>query len=114
MMLTDHTLIEYKIGRIFEQELKLTVPSPDADLFAINGLDSLSFIELLMQLEVAYGIRIRLHELDLADFRSIERIADFIGRRLGITQAESQYWYDEPASPQPEPQHLYIETKCPA
>ncbi len=96
-MTTDRTAVEYRIARIFEQELNLKVSSNDADLFEVGGLDSLSFVELLLQLERAYGIKPRLQELDLADFRSIGRIADFVRRRLdtGKAQATAQYMYTE-------------------
>lgn len=101
-MMTDRSSVEEKIGGIFEQRLNLTVPSSSVDLFESGGLDSLSFVELLLQLELEYGLKIPLQDIELADFRSIERIADFIKQRLDARNAR------------PEPQYTLSEVKCPA
>jgi acyl carrier protein len=85
----DRTLLEQNIGDIFEQKLHLKVPSADTDLFDSGSLDSLSFVELLLQVELEYGIRIPLQDLELSEFRSIRRIAGFIKQRLDANPRQS-------------------------
>jgi acyl carrier protein len=85
----DRTLLERNIADIFEQKLHLTVPSADTDLFESSGFDSLSFVELLLQVELEYGIRIPLQDLELTEFRSIGRIAGFIKQRLDANSRQS-------------------------
>jgi methoxymalonate biosynthesis acyl carrier protein len=96
----DRTLLERNIADIFEQQLHLTVPSADTDLFESGSLDSLSFVELLLQVELEYGIRIPLQDLELTQFRSIGRIADFIRERLD-------------ANAKPAQQYGVVQEKCP-
>lgn len=110
----DLVSIERKIGEIFERELNLTVPSPATDLFESGGLDSLSFVDLLLQIERAFGLRIQLQDLELVHFRSIGRIAAFIRGRLQAAamtpQPALESIFDEP----PGAARIYGEVKCPA
>jgi acyl carrier protein len=78
----DQVLLEQQIGKIFADKLNLTVSSVDSDLFVGSGLDSLTFVELLAQLETEYGITIQLDDLELDNFRSIGKIGNFITQRL--------------------------------
>jgi acyl carrier protein len=88
----DRTSLEQNIGDIFEQKLHLRVPSADTDLFESGSLDSLSFVELLLQVELEYGIRIPLQDLELSHFRSIGRIAGFIKERLDANAKPAQQY----------------------
>ena len=76
-----------KVRVIFERRLGIAVPGDDADLFAGGVLDSLSFINLLLQLESECGITIPLERLDLGQFSSVERIAGFVARETGAGPA---------------------------
>jgi acyl carrier protein len=69
-----------RIRRIFHEALNVEVPSAETDLFETGALDSLGFVELLVRLEQELGTSIAIEELDLADFRSIERMAAFLDR----------------------------------
>jgi acyl carrier protein len=69
-----------EIITLFLERLNVTVPSLDADLLASGVLDSLALVELLMQLEMRYGVQIALEKLDFEDFRSVANIAAFVSR----------------------------------
>jgi acyl carrier protein len=69
-----------EIITIFLERLNVTVPSLEADLLASGVLDSLALVELLMQLELRYGVQISLEKLDFEDFRSVAAIAAFVAR----------------------------------
>ena len=89
--MTDLMSLQRNIIGIFEEKLNLIVPSPADDLFASGSLDSLLFAELLFQLEVEYGIRIPLEELELENFQSVERIAAFVAQRLDRRDARHNF-----------------------
>lgn len=68
------------IRAFFGDRLHLTVPSADTDLIATGMLDSLALVELLLQIETGYGLRVSLEKIDFEDFRSVASIARFIAR----------------------------------
>ncbi len=67
-----------EIQTLFSKKLFVNVDSPEKDLFEAGILDSLSLVELLVNLEQAYGVKISLAELDLDDFRSVANIARLV------------------------------------
>lgn len=84
------TRLQEHIGKIFEEKLHLVVPSVDTDLFVTGGLDSLSFVELLFELEREYGLKVSLQDLELRNFQSIASIAGFIAGRLERAKREGE------------------------
>lgn len=75
-----HSAVD-RINAIFANALNLETPSPDIDLFDTGVLDSLAFVELLLQLEREFGVTVSLDELEIDNFRSIGRIAEFVDAR---------------------------------
>lgn len=69
-----------RIAGIFSEKLHIEVAAAETDLMESGLLDSLSLVELLFHLEQELGIKIALETLELENFRSIQRIADFIAR----------------------------------
>lgn len=70
-----------RIACLFVDALHLEVPSLDDDLFETGILDSLAFVELLLQLERTFGVTASVDDLELENFKSIERIAEFVASR---------------------------------
>lgn len=77
-----------EIGRLFTDALHLDVPSADADLFETGILDSLAFVELLLQLEQRFSVTTSVDDLELENFKSVARIADFVASRTATPEAE--------------------------
>lgn len=77
-----------EIITIFLERLNVTVPSLDADLLASGVLDSLALVELLMQLELRYGLQISLEKLDFENFRSVAAIAAFVAQERACCQLQ--------------------------
>lgn len=67
-----------EIGKIISDTLFVEIASPDDDLLANGTLDSISLIQVLLQLEARFGIRISLDELELDDVRSLSSIARLV------------------------------------
>ena len=76
--MSDCTEIRNQIAQLFTEQLSIDVPTPDTDLLDGGILDSLKFVELLVQLEQRFGTRVNLNEFEPDNFRSIERIAQFV------------------------------------
>ena len=70
-----------RIARVFSAALSVEVPSADTDLFESGILDSLAFVELLLQLEREFGVTTSVDDLELENFKTIARIAEFVRAR---------------------------------
>ena len=67
-----------RIGKVFTDKLNIEIPASDIDLFETGVLDSLAFVELLLHLESEFGVTVPVDELEIDNFRSIARVADFV------------------------------------
>lgn len=81
--MSDSNRLRERIGGVISGALHIDVPSFDADLFDTGVLDSLAFVELLVQLEQEFGVTTSVDDLEADNFRSIASIADFIESRAG-------------------------------
>ena len=73
-----------RLTRIFPEALHIDAPSIDADLFDSGVLDSLAFVELLLRLEQEFGVSVSVDDLELDNFRTIGRIAQFVEARTTV------------------------------
>lgn len=71
--------IEREVQEFLAERLKTTVPA-DEDLFASGLVTSMFAMELVVQLESAYGISIIGGDLRLDNFRTIERMVELVNR----------------------------------
>jgi D-alanine--poly(phosphoribitol) ligase subunit 2 len=79
--MSEEGSVRDRIAGLFLAALKLDVPSPDTDLFEAGVLDSMAFVELLLNLEREFGLKVAVEDLELENFRSIAKIADFVMAR---------------------------------
>ena len=68
------------VADLFSERLGLSIPSADADLFETGILNSMSFVELLLQIETVFGLALNLRDIEFENFRSIDTITAFIAR----------------------------------
>lgn len=73
--------LEAELATLFAQDLRVEVPTPDTDLLATGRLDSVRMVELLLQLEKQFGLRVEMADLEIEHFRSLAAIASFIAAR---------------------------------
>jgi len=85
----DANGLRERIANVISGALNLDVPSVDTDLFETGVLDSLAFVELLLQLEREFGVKTSVEDLEVDNFSSIARIADFVSARAGMAPAAS-------------------------
>jgi D-alanine--poly(phosphoribitol) ligase subunit 2 len=76
--LTDANAIIERLRELFVDRFHVEVPSSDADLLEAGILDSFQFVELLLELEHRFGLRIKLEDIELDDLRTLARIARLV------------------------------------
>ena len=70
-----------EIAQLINDQLLVEVNSPEDDLLASGILDSLTLVQLLLDLERRFGVTIPLAELEIDDFRSVNSIASLVQAR---------------------------------
>ena len=78
-----------RVQSIFTEDLGLSVPSANTDLFEEGLLDSLSFIDLLTLLESRFGLQVEVEQLEFDNFRTIDRIVGFIVAHRSQTRPDA-------------------------
>jgi D-alanine--poly(phosphoribitol) ligase subunit 2 len=86
MSIDQTNALREQIAALLSAALQLDVPSADTDLFETGILDSLAFVELLLALERHFGMTTSLDDLEVDNFKSIARIADFVTRTSASRQ----------------------------
>jgi methoxymalonate biosynthesis acyl carrier protein len=56
-------------------------PGPDEDYFALGLMNSLMALELISFVEQSFGIAVEVEDLDLDNFRTMNRTAEFVRRK---------------------------------
>jgi acyl carrier protein len=69
-----------RVRRLFRESLNMEVASEQTDLIDTGMLDSLALVELLFEIEREFQVDLALDELDIDNFRTIERIGEFVER----------------------------------
>ena len=70
-----------EISGLIREKLLMQVSSPEQDLLETGLLDSLTLVQLLLELESRFGVAIPLEELEIDDFRTLTSIARLIESR---------------------------------
>jgi len=72
--------VESTVHRILRDELELEVEL-DTDIIESGLLDSLAFVQLLVELENEFGVTVELTLLELEDFSTVSNIARLVTAR---------------------------------
>ena len=76
-----------QLTSLFLEQLNVEVPAPDTDLIETGLLDSMKLVELLVQIEQQFGLRIELENIEIVDLRSVTGIARMIGAAAPVPAA---------------------------
>ncbi len=68
------------IRALLAKELMVIVDSPEVDLLDTGLVDSVGLVELVVALEVRFGIAVPMEDLQIDDFRSVRRVAQLVER----------------------------------
>ena len=78
MVATDNEILHAQLREFFSEKLSVEISSVDADLIQTGILDSLALVELLAYIEKEFGTEISLDDLEIEDFHSIVKIAEYV------------------------------------
>lgn len=80
--------LDYKneIRNYLKETIKVTDIDDEENLFAKGLVKSFFAMQLVMFVENAFQIRVENHELDLANFCSIEKMAKFVESKKQVAQ----------------------------
>lgn len=71
-----------QLNALFLDQLNIEVPGPDTDLIETGMMDSMKLVELLVQIEQQFGLRVELEQIEIDDLRSVRGIARMIGNAM--------------------------------
>jgi methoxymalonate biosynthesis acyl carrier protein len=69
-----------RISELFFEAVNIEVESSDQDLIESGLLDSLSFVEMLLQIEREFGVDVGVAGFEIDDFRTVKTIAAYVDR----------------------------------
>lgn len=72
---------EPRVLEILRAGLEAEEVGPETDVLESGLLDSVTFVDLLVRLEEAFGVEVEVDEVELEDFRTARAIAAFLARR---------------------------------
>ncbi|MBO0857523.1 MAG: acyl carrier protein [Chloracidobacterium sp.] len=78
MVATENEILHAQLKGFFSEKLSVVVPSVDTDLVQSGILDSLALVELLAYIENEFKTEIFLDDLEIEDFHSIAKIAEYV------------------------------------
>jgi len=81
--------VSEKISTIVSKALTIEKVDIDKDLFESGLLDSLSLIQLMVELEEGFAITITPEELDVEDYRTVRTMSKMIVRLTHSTSLKS-------------------------
>ena len=73
-----------RVRQLIRDVLTVDPESNDTDLIDAGLLDSLALVAMIAELENEFGLELPLDDLDIDCFRSVARIARFLGELLAM------------------------------
>jgi acyl carrier protein len=70
--------VSERVQQLFLETLNVQVPSQEADLIESGLIDSLALVELLFAIEREFSVSLPLDDLEIENFRSVDRISEVI------------------------------------
>jgi D-alanine--poly(phosphoribitol) ligase subunit 2 len=70
-----------ELREIFADTFHVRAPAHDADLLEEGILDSFQFVELLVQLEARFDLKIDIADIDLDELRTLDSLARLLARK---------------------------------
>jgi len=83
-----------RLAGLFNEKLNVEVSSIDTDLFETGVLDSLAFVELLAFLEKEFEIKVQLNDVEVDNFKTIRKIANFVLERSRVRKTAHPQQHD--------------------
>ncbi len=75
--------IERQLLTLVSKRVNVAIETAEIDLIETGIMDSLALVDLLLQIENEFGVRIPLEELEIDDLKSVAELARVIVRERG-------------------------------
>lgn len=85
----ESAMVQQRILTLLTDDMQLPLSNPATDLIDDGVLDSLVFVDLIARLEETFSFEIDLSELEIDEFRTVERIAEYVGANGGTRPQET-------------------------
>lgn len=69
------------MAELLREGLAIEAPSPETDLLQTGRLDSVGVVELLLELEKRFGVRVEMEDVELDQLRTLSSITAFVAAR---------------------------------
>jgi D-alanine--poly(phosphoribitol) ligase subunit 2 len=86
--MTNDALLQKEISSLLFENLNIEASLPDDDLIETGIMDSLKIVELLVELENRFVLKIPLEDLEIESFRSVASISRLIAALCASTVAD--------------------------
>ncbi len=84
--MTHDISLHDRINKLLSTRIHIEAPSVEVDLMESGLLDSLLLVELMAGIEEEFGVKISFDEIELDNFRSVARIAEFVRRQSAVQE----------------------------
>lgn len=81
----EATKTERELLEMFSTTMNISVPSVSSDLIHEGILDSITLVDLLLNIENNFGFTVSLEDLDFDRLRTIKKIAEYIDEKSSIS-----------------------------
>ncbi len=78
--------LQDRVNKLLSAKIHIEAPSGETDLMEAGLLDSLLLVELMAGIEEEFGVKIAFDEIELDNFRSVARIAEFVSRQNAMQE----------------------------
>ena len=76
-----HAKLVQEVQSVCLEKLAVHIDSSDTDLFATGILDSMSLVQLILELERHFEIELPIGEIEISSFQSVDEIASLLSER---------------------------------
>jgi acyl carrier protein len=84
------TAVEQTILAFLRERFGVELPSSGVNLIETGVLDSMMFVDLIVLIEEQYGVVAELDDLEIENFATVERMAQFVVERSPKAQAAAR------------------------
>lgn len=84
-MITSQTLVD-RVRLLIREVLSIEVLSANTDLMESGLIDSLALVSIIAEIEDEFQVVLALDDLDIDQFRSVQRIAEFLSQTVLAVQ----------------------------
>ena len=74
--------LQRQINDIFHERFDTKLESDEVDLLETGLVDSVKIVELVLEIEQRFGVSLPFEDLEIEDFRTVQRLAERIARTL--------------------------------